>query len=80
MLFAMIGFGEREGKVRVNFEESKFVYDIRAHDWTVEETAATIRFRAFEEMLKDYVTVNAEIKDRSEMRRKLISNLSGEVL
>ena len=41
----MIGFGEREGEVRVNFGESKFVYDIDAHDWTVEETAAAVRAR-----------------------------------
>ena len=51
MLFAMIGFGEREGEVRVNFGESKFVYDIGAHDWTVEDTAATIRAKAIEAML-----------------------------
>ena len=46
MLFAMIGFGgEREGEVRVNFGQSKFEYDIDAHDWTVAETAASIRAR-----------------------------------
>ena len=45
MLFAMIGFGEREGEVRVNFGQSKFEYDIDAHDWTIEERAASIRAR-----------------------------------
>ena len=43
ILFAIISFGEREGEVRVNFRESKFEYDIGAHDWTVEDTAAMIR-------------------------------------
>ena len=33
----MVGFGEREGEVRVNFGERKFVYDIGAHDWTGKE-------------------------------------------
>lgn len=41
----MIAFGEREGEVRANFGESKFVYDIGAHDWAVEEIAAAVRAR-----------------------------------
>ena len=49
----MVGFGEREGEVRVNFGESKFIYDIDAHDWTVEETAATLRARALDSGLSD---------------------------
>ena len=54
MLFPLIGFGEREGEVRVNFGESKFVYDIGAHDWTVEETAATMRLRSFNSELAEF--------------------------
>ena len=50
MLFAMIGFGEREGKVRVNFGQSKFEYDIDAHDWTIEETVASIRARVLDSL------------------------------
>ena len=41
----MIAFGEREGKVRVNFGESEFVYDIGAHDWAEEDIAAVVRVR-----------------------------------
>ena len=62
MLFAMIAFGEREGEVRVNFGESKFVYDIGAHDGTIEDTAATIRTRALEATLKDLIALSAEIR------------------
>ena len=43
MLFPMIGFGEREGKVKVNFGTQPFIYDINAHDWTVEQMAATLQ-------------------------------------
>ena len=49
----MIGFGEREGEVKVNFGQSKFIYDIEAHDWTVEETATTLRVRALDSGLSD---------------------------
>ena len=62
MLFAIVGFGEREGEVRVNFGESKFVYDIGAHDWTVEDTAATIRGRARVEMME---MLNSSISEAS---------------
>lgn len=45
MLFPIIGFGERESEIVVNFGKSMFKYDIADHDWTVEESAATIRNR-----------------------------------
>ena len=48
MLFAIIAFGEREGGVTVNFGEKKFAYDLDTHDWTKEETAASVRARAFD--------------------------------
>lgn len=43
MLFAIIGFGEREGKVRVNFGKSKFQYDLNAHDDKFENITAGTR-------------------------------------
>lgn len=45
MLFPVIGFGERESEIRVNFGKSKFCYDIAAHDWTAaaEISAAALR-------------------------------------
>lgn len=43
MLFPVIGFGERESEIRVNFGKSMFCYDIAAHDWTAEKSAATLR-------------------------------------
>ena len=45
MLFPVIGFGEREGVVRVNFGRQPFVYKIGSHDWKDEETAAMIQAR-----------------------------------
>ena len=67
MLFAMIGFGEREGEVRVNFGQSKFVYDIDAHDWTIEETATSIRARLLDSLF-DSVSLQAA-DSVSSMRR-----------
>lgn len=46
MLFPTIGFGEREGKVRVNFGTELFIYDIDAHDWEIERTAVALQVRA----------------------------------
>lgn len=37
MLFPVIGFGERESAIRVNFGRSKFRYGIDSHDWTAEK-------------------------------------------
>ena len=48
MLFAIIAFGEREGGVTVNFGEKKFAYDLDTHDWTKEETAASVRARTLD--------------------------------
>ncbi len=45
MLFPIIGFGERESEIRVNFGNSMFVYDIASHDWTTEESEIAIRIR-----------------------------------
>lgn len=48
MLFPVIGFGERESEIRVNFGNSEFRYDIHAHDWTAEKSAAALIMRKFE--------------------------------
>lgn len=45
MLFPVIGLGERESEIVVNFGKSTFTYDIADHDWTAEESAVTIRNR-----------------------------------
>lgn len=45
MLFPIIGFGERESEIRVNFGKSMFFYDIASHDWTTEASATAIRIR-----------------------------------
>ena len=45
MLFAIIGSGEREGEIKANFEATPFVYNINAHDWSIEEAAATLQTR-----------------------------------
>ena len=58
----MIGFGEREGEVRVNFGQSKFEYDIDAHDWTIEETAASIRAKFFDSLL-DSLSLQVQAAD-----------------
>lgn len=42
MLFPVIGFGERESEIRVNFGKSKFRYRIEGHDWTAEKSAAAL--------------------------------------
>ena len=68
MLFAMIGFGEREGEVRVNFGKSKFVYDIDAHDWTIEDTAATIRAKTIEAMYFTVLDAEVERLERLKIR------------
>ena len=34
MLYPMIGFGEREAQVLVNFGKSRFAYNISSHDWS----------------------------------------------
>lgn len=36
----MIGLSQGD-EVRANFGASKFVYDIEAHDWSADETAAS---------------------------------------
>ena len=43
MLFPVIGIGEREVEVRVNFGDRPFEYQIQAHDWRSEESAIQIR-------------------------------------
>ena len=43
MLFPVIGFGEHETKVSVNFGDRPFSYDIDDHDWTQEQLPAIAR-------------------------------------
>ena len=45
MLFPVIGFGEHESKISVNFGARPFTYDIGAHDWTNEQLPAMTRTR-----------------------------------
>ena len=46
ILFPIFRFGERS-EIEVNFgKRRKFVYDIEAHDWTVEKSARALRARA----------------------------------
>ena len=33
ILYPMVGFGEREAQILINFGESPFVYKIASHDW-----------------------------------------------
>ena len=47
----MVGLGEGEGEVRVSFGQSKFRYDVDAHDLTIEEPAASIRGRLLDSLL-----------------------------
>ena len=47
MLFPVIGFGEHEGKVSVNFGARPFVYGIDAHDWTKAQRPAMARLELF---------------------------------
>ena len=33
ILYPMVGFGEREAQILINFGESPFVYNVASHDW-----------------------------------------------
>ena len=33
ILYPMVGFGEREAQIVINFGESPFIYNINSHEW-----------------------------------------------
>ena len=35
----MVGFGEREAQILINFGASPFVYNLGAHDWETEQSS-----------------------------------------
>ena len=39
----MVGFGEREAQILINFGASPFVYNLGAHDWGTERTSKSSR-------------------------------------
>ena len=45
MLFPVIGFGDPQSKVRVNFGGQPFRYDIDAHEWKNEQVMGLLNPR-----------------------------------